>query len=35
MIDPVFYMPSTIGKAYQRMKERNNQGKIVVDIRFK
>lgn len=34
IIDPVLYTPSTIGKAYQRIKERNNQGKIVVNIRF-
>jgi NADPH:quinone reductase len=34
LVDPVIYKPETIGKAYRRIKDRNNQGKIVVDTRF-
>jgi len=34
LVDRVIYTPGTIEKAYRRIKDRNNQGKIVVDIRF-
>ena len=34
LVDPMLYSPETIEDAYLSVKERANQGKVVVDIRF-